>query len=468
MDGKKVGFALALVASGCSTVDREAAIDRIHADVSDRAALSVDWDAERRGNEAIEKLVTEKLSGEMTADDAVAVSLLKSPKLRALYRELGVAASDLVAAGLPENPVFLVQRRFPGQAAEYDVTQEFMSVFLIPLRRRLAESQFERERLRVTSELVNHTADVRSAYFRLQAAEQTVEMRRTVAAATDASLEAARALRNAGNANRLSLASEELSAGRAKLDLADAELEEAAGRERLNVLLGLWGEETRWHIQPRLPEPPEHEVSPDDLEKQAISGRLDLASLRAEIEALAQSQRLTTITTLIPSLELTAHTEIEPEGKTTSGPSLSFPFAIFNRGQAARARAKEMLLEAEDRYAALAIEIRSEVRASFARMALTRKKAEFYKRDVLPVQQTVTQQTQLQYNGMFIGVFGLLQARQAQIDAGRDYIQSVADYWLARTELEKALGRRLPTGELRPVSVGDPESKPIMHHHHGG
>ncbi|MEO2088045.1 MAG: TolC family protein, partial [Gemmataceae bacterium] len=128
--------------------------------------------------------------------------------------------------------------------------------------------------------------------------------------------------------------------------------------------------------------------------------------------------------------------------------------------------AKSLLLEAQDRYAALAIEIRSEVRLAFSRMALARKKVEFYKRAVLPVQQTVTDQTQVRYNGMILGVFQLLQAKQEQIDAGRDFIQSLAEYWMARAELEKAIGRRLPTGPLRPSTLGEPKVETMMMHHH--
>jgi cobalt-zinc-cadmium efflux system outer membrane protein len=98
-------------------------------------------------------------------------------------------------------------------------------------------------------------------------------------------------------------------------------------------------------------------------------------------------------------------------------------------------------------------------------MATARKKAEFYSRSVLPVQGVVTDQTLLRYNGMFVGVFQLLEAKQDQIDAARDYILALADYWLARTELEKVLGRRIPTGELQPNSVGEPKAAPTMHHH---
>lgn len=465
MKGRRLALTSVLLASGCSPIDPQPAIDRVRAEVADRAAVSVDWALERQGHEAVGQCVAAKLAGEMTADDAVAVALLKNPALRALYRELGVARSDLVAAGLPESPVFSAERRFRGRAAELDVAQEFMSVFLIPLRRRVAESEFDRERLRVTHELLDHTAEVRSAYFEVQAAQQLVEMRRSVVDAMDASLTAARALRAAGNTAPLDVAQEERGANQARLDHADAELEVAEAREKMNVLLGLWGEETGWRIPPRLPEIPRDDIPVDELERRAVTDRLDLASQRAEVEALAQSLGVTRITSVLPELTLGGHSEREPEGNTTRGPSLSFPLSIFGRGRAARARANYLLLQAEDRYAASAIEIRSEVRTAFARMATARKKAAFYGRAVLPVQQTVTDQTQLLFNGMFVGVFQLLEAKQDQIDAARDYIHALADYWLARTELEKVLGRRIPTGELQPNSVGEPKAGPTTHHH---
>ncbi len=467
MNGRRLVITSFLFAGGCSTVDPQPALDQVRADVSDRSAVSVDWDAEQRGAEAVAQCVSAKLSGELSIDDAVAVSLLKSPRLRALYRELGVAQSDVVAAGLPENPVFSAERRFPGNAAEFDVAEEFMSVFLIPLRRRMAGSLFERERLRVTQEVLDHTAEVRAAYFRAQAAVQSVEMRLSISAAMDAALEAARARRRAGNVAALDVAQERRGANRARLDLAEAELEAGLSRERMNVLLGLWGEETRWRVPPRLSEIPADDVSPEELERRAVMERLDLASLRAEIEALAQSLGLTNITSVLPELTLGGHFEREPEGTSSAGPSLSFPISIFNRGQAARARAKYLLLQAEDRYAALAVEIRSAVRVAFARMTLARRKAEYYQREVLPVQQNITDQTLLQYNGMFLGVSQLLQAKQAQIDAGRDYVEALSEYWFARTELERALGRRLPTGPLRPSSLGEPKAEPGAHRNHG-
>ncbi len=45
---------------------------------------------------------------------------------------------------------------------------------------------------------------------------------------------------------------------------------------------------------------------------------------------------------------------------------------------------------------------------------------------------------------MAMPVFMLLSAKQAEIDAGRAYLESIRDYWMARAELERATGGALP------------------------
>ena len=104
---------------------------------------------------------------------------------------------------------------------------------------------------------------------------------------------------------------------------------------------------------------------------------------------------------------------------------------------------------------ALAIEIRSQVRAARNRMAAVRARADYYRRVVLPLRAKVVDQTQLQFNGMFASVFQLLQAKQAQIDAGREYLESLRNYWIARSELEKAAG-----GSLKGLSLDSPSTMP--------
>jgi cobalt-zinc-cadmium efflux system outer membrane protein len=63
---------------------------------------------------------------------------------------------------------------------------------------------------------------------------------------------------------------------------------------------------------------------------------------------------------------------------------------------------------------------------------------------LLPLRERIVNETQLQYNAMQLGVFDLLQAQERQIQAAVAYIETLLDYWLARTHFEQLLSGRLP------------------------
>ena len=83
---------------------------------------------------------------------------------------------------------------------------------------------------------------------------------------------------------------------------------------------------------------------------------------------------------------------------------------------------------------------------------------------VLPLRHQIVRETQLQYNAMRAGVFQLLQAKRDEIDAGREYVESLRDYWVARADLERAVGGRLPAtvASTRPATPGpDATTQPV-------
>jgi cobalt-zinc-cadmium efflux system outer membrane protein len=51
---------------------------------------------------------------------------------------------------------------------------------------------------------------------------------------------------------------------------------------------------------------------------------------------------------------------------------------------------------------------------------------------------------------MQVGVFQLLQAKQNEADARRDYIEAQRDYWIARGDLDRAVNGG--GGDLAPVT----------------
>jgi cobalt-zinc-cadmium efflux system outer membrane protein len=181
---------------------------------------------------------------------------------------------------------------------------------------------------------------------------------------------------------------------------------------------------------------------------------------------------LTRSTALFPEVSIFAHFERDADGTKTLGPGVELPLPIFNQGQASVAAAQARLRQSQRRYAALAVEVRAEVRRARNRMAAARDRAEYYRLVVVPLRHQIVQQTQLQYNAMGVGVFQLLQARRDEIDAGREYVEVLTDYWVARSELQRAVGRRLtpPVSTSQATAPSPPSDVPPQQqhqHHHG-
>ncbi len=394
----------------------------------------------------------------MTASSTVQIALLNNHKLQATYEELGIAQADLVEAGLLRNPIFTFERRFPGQALEMDVLKEFIDILLLPLHKRIAAAQFEAAKLRVGHEILNLTGEVCAAFYEHQGDQQLVDLRKTVADGTERSAEIALRMHEAGNLKNLDLANEKASHAQAKIELARAQSEATQSREKLNKLMGAYGAQTNWTIAARLPDLPSGEISATQLESRAIQQRLDLAAARQEFIAQARSLGVARADAILQQTEIGGHYERENSGEYSIGPSVNVPIPIFNQGQPAFARASAKLRQGQQRYLALAADIRSDVRAARDRVLLARQQVEYFKSTALPARTRVTEESQLGYNAMQIGPFQLLQAKQEEVKTGADSVEALRDYWVARAELEKAVGGSLSG----PFSSSSSSSKRIL------
>lgn len=450
MTGKATTFTTLLSAAllgGCAAVPREAGFMEVRATVAERTGgLRMHWNQGGEADAAVAEEVRAMATGTLTADEAVQIALLNNRNLQATYENLMIAQADLVAAGLLANPVFDAEVRFlesgEGVGYEFAVVQEFLGIFQIPLRKRIAGARFEAAKLRVAGEAVDLAADMREAFYDLVAAGQLAEMRRTVLDATGASYELARRLHEAGNITDLQLDLERAQHEQAKLDLSAAEYEVVARRETVNALMGVYGETvTAWQAPERLPELPRQSQTttrPDgELERRAIASSLDLGALRQEIESSGRVLGLERTFGLVPELEVGGTAEREAEdGAWAGGPIIALPIPLFNQGQPQIAAAAAELRRSRALYYATAVELRAAVRSARALVENAETRVRYYEQVVLPLRARIVEETQLQYNAMLVGAFELLQARQQQIAAGSQYIETLREYWLARSALE--------------------------------
>jgi outer membrane protein, heavy metal efflux system len=459
----KVFFALSLAGllGGCVTAPNDGGFRGVQGEVTARTGLLVQWRGNTESDARVDAQVRAMLAGELTVDQAVQIALLNNRRLQATFEDLGIAQADLVQAGLLKNPVFFASWRFPdrrprGADAEYSVAEDFLDLLILPLRKKVAAQQLQSARLSVAHEVLQLAADVKRACFTLQAREQLLGRLQTIVDLNQTAADLARRQHEAGTLNDLGLASQQAIAGQSKVDVAQAEAQLAADRELLNRLLGLWGDQVGWKIAHRLPEIPRQEIPIEDLESLAIRQRLDLAATRSQLVTLAQTLAVIRGYRYFTSVELGIDTERSPDGQRVTGPTLSLQLPIFDQGQGQIGRVESQFRQLQQRFQAAAIDARSQVREARDRMLAQRSLAEYYKL-LLPQRIRILSLTLQQYNGMLKGPYDLLLAKQNEVATEQGYIDAWRDYWLARVELELAVGGKLPPGR---ASTSQPSSRP--------
>lgn len=443
----------ACLLAGCSGGDPQGAFDAgVRGPVEARLGpgRTVVW---RRGGpeEArADAAVTALLARPLTAQRAVQVALLNNRALQATFAEVGVSYGEYVTAGTLKNPTLAASGRFPDRAGlvadwEASLAQDFLDALLLPLRKRLAEQGLRTVELRVADETLKTAAEVQRAFYTFQARQQLITRLELIAGTNEAAADFTRSLHDAGNVNDLDLVNQQAVYSQSKIDVAQARAQVLGDREAVNRLLGLDGARaSAWTAARSLPPIPGREPGQGALENRAVAQRLDLRAARATLAAAERALALRAGTRYLPAgVTLGVDTEREPEGEHITGPTLDLELPIFNQGQGEIATLRARDLQARRLLEAKTVDVRSEVRAARAQVAANRELTLSIRNTVLPQRRQVLALTLQRYNGMLSGAYDLLIAKANEAAAERSYVEAWRDYWLARAELERAVGGRV-------------------------
>ncbi|MEO6994475.1 MAG: TolC family protein [Lacunisphaera sp.] len=463
-----------LVLAGCAT-NPKAALPQVQEAVGSRSGLTATWPQSESEKKEADRAVTALVADELTPESAVRIAVLNNRALRATFEDLGVSQADLIAASRLSNPSVSASVRWPdrrprGPNAEFSVAADVLDGLLLPMRKKFARERLAQAERRVAHEVLALAAEVKIAAYEVEARQQFLARLAEIVDVNDAAADLAQRQYDAGNINRLELLNQTAAAQQAKLELMRTGAELRADRERLNRLLGLGSAQIEWKIASTLPALPEHEPSFDGFEDRAINQRLDLAAAKSEVTLAESAFNLKTTTRLLPiSVNAGADTEREVDGTRVTGPRVELALPIFDQGQASLARLGAELRRAMDNYEGLSGEIRSEVREARDMLIAARATAEYYEQTLLPQRKLLLRETLLHYNAMQKSTYELLAAKERQLMTEREGMEALRDYWIARTQLEKALGGKLPRaseGPPAPKSESAEEAVPGPPHNH--
>lgn len=442
----------ALVLAGCASSSIRSDVVRIQGLTEVDGLDGLIASEPRRGAQAAE--VQRLLREPLDADAAVRVALLNNRQLRARLREMGVARGAYVQAGLLPNPVveaeLLPERNTQLELRlEYDLTD----AILAPLRGRAQSPGVDAARLATAGEVVDLGYQVRSGFYRLQAAEQSLALSQRAFQTFKVSRDAAAAMVQSGGLPELNFAQQEVATEQTRIAVAELELERIAQRERVHRLLGTTPEETELRVRAPLPAVPEQPGVEGPLVKRALAASLELREIRARLEQLQRKAVVATTAGWLPDITVDVHalhgqpesaegSPVDDELRYGAGVSMSVP--LFDRQQGVAAGLSAEAAALQERYFGTVVELQSTARELKQRVVSAHQRARTYQEVIVPAQRRVVDQTLLQYNAMQVGIFELLRAHRALLELELAQVGTSLEYWSAAAALEALLkGRKV-------------------------
>ena len=448
-----------LTLNGCANFSADGGMGEVRRLAEQRlgAPATLDWAREPADQGRLAARVAPLLAQPLDMHAAVQVALLNNRGLQAAFAELGITEAEVVQAGRLPNPGFSFGRVTRGDEVELERGLHFnlARLLALPLVQRLEARRLQQQQTAVAQQVLTLATHTRKAWVQAVAAQEGVRYSQQVMQAAEASAELARRMAQVGNFNKLQQAREQAFYADAALNLVRAQQQALATRERLTRLLGLWGEQTTFRLPERLPDLPPQPRELPDIERTALTQRLDVAAARAAVEQTAQQLGLTRTTRFINVLELGAQRNSSNEAPTQRGWEIALELPLFDWGQARVARAEGVYMRALHEAAETAINARSEVREAYGAYRAAWDIARHHREEIVPLRARIAEENLLRYNGMLIGVFELLADARVQIASVHGAIDALRDFWIAQAELDMALvGKPSLTAVAAPAAAG--------------
>ena len=385
----------------------------------------------------------------MGLEEAVRLGLSRNPDLLGALQELGIPNADVIQARLISNPTLSGQYKFADRAGfnnywEASLTQNIMDFLLRGQRVQVAETELNAATLRVQRVIFEASTEIKTAYFRLQADQQRLQFTETMQKAALAASELALRQRRANTISQLDLVRQQAVQAETQMELYEVQGELQVDREALIRLLGNPDSSDTLAFHSVLPPLPEQDPKLEDLQVLAVEKRQEVAAARLDEQAARQGYDLATRFFGIDEVRVGVSSSREVDGVQITGPVMQLPLPIFNQNQGVRAR-----YQSKEKVAQLAVSTalqnaRYEVRQAYRQLQAARNQALTARERTIPLRHQALKLAEQQFNNMFLGIYGLLTIYREELEARKQYVEALREYWTARAELEKAVGTELP------------------------
>lgn len=382
----------------------------------------------------------------VSKDMVVRAAILNNKGLQADLAEIGISSAEMWQETKLSNPVISVgyavnpvERLF-----ESTIAANILTLITREKRVNIAEAQFRAAQHRAANSLLRLAFDTERAWVKTVAAKETITYLTQAQTAADASSDLAKELGRTGAFNKAVQAREHASYAELTGQISEARISERSAREELTRLMGAWGADIDYKLPSALPKLPSKTQVKTQIEREALRKRVDLLIAKLELESIARSYKLTNATRYVTDLGLLAGVEFaKPKDgdpvEVQKRLEMDFAIPIFDSGEARLRKAEFMYMQAANRLAEKAVNIRSEARGAYDKYKSTHELARHYRDKVVPLREVIKQEVLLEYNGMISSTFELLADTRAATDAMLMSVNAKQNFWLAEVDLRSAI-----------------------------
>ena len=378
---------------------------------------------------------------------AIQVLLSQSPQVRIELAQLGIADAQRVQAELISNPHLSIGALKPEDGGRWQLdvglSQPLLELFTRPLRRQMAEENLLSVQLHLQARLQQLISRAGDAYFAAIAARQHLQVQQQMLDATLARQQLAKSLYHAGNMSENSFLYYDNELRRVQQQVKKRERN---AQEKYFELLNMLGMESHHTITlpDQLPALPTEKFSHTDLVKQAQNDRLDIKITTQQLVQLESRRALIREEKGWRDMSVGINAEREFDGATNVGPELEFALPIFNRNQGKLAAIDAQTIKLQAQLAQTLLDVDTEIALALNQMQSAREQLDLISASLVVAEKRVMLSNR-ETNFMLGSPFELLNSKRQEIQLAHEYTNELANYWQARSQLELAIGRALPT-----------------------
>lgn len=437
-----------LTLSACAVPNEDAAFEDVNSLVTARTSVPAVWHTTDASRAQADDQVRGLMAQPLTKDNAVKLAFLRNPAVQASLAEIGISEADVAQAGRLKNPVISFERVVTHGFLEINRQVLFSVLSLATLggRTEIAKNQAEKTRYLAALEVVQIASEVTTAWVEAVAAQERLALMKRIFDSAKAADDLAMRLAEAGSMTEIDQA--KIKAFYAEIAGQRGQMRASAqmARERLIRAMGIWGRDTKFKLPWLLPALPSRPKRFGDLERVAISKRLDIRAARKDVDAQRETWGLTGFTSIINLLEISAISQTERETEdgdrreiNPEGFELEIAIPIFDPGDAKQSRAKWVYMQSVEKLKSLAVTARSEVREAYVGYRSKLDLARHYQSTIVPLRAKISEEELLRYNGMLASVFELLTAVRQHSEASMMALDAKRDFWLADGHIDAVL-----------------------------